>query len=300
MRILYNITRKMVDKVDKSKYAKGWFCTWPHCPIGKQMCLEMLKAKWKLVEYVICEEEHKDGDAHLHAFLKLDRRVNFKASMFDVAGYHGNYQVAKSWRAVQAYVKKDGNYISNIDVNAAAQKQSKMKKEDLLRDVDSVLDEGLITPMQVAAFYKNAQVYKMLQQKRQKMPEKLPEKKRHLWFYGGSNTGKTYKLREMMKQTGEENWFQIPTNNDWIGYNGEKYLYMDEFKGQLTIQQLNNICDGNYKVNVKGGSSWIGWECQVVICSNYSIKECYNKCDDQILETLYNRFNEKELLIKFK
>lgn len=102
-----------------------------------------------------------------------------------------------------------------------------------------------------------------------------------------------------MKQTGEENWFQIPTNNDWIGYNGEKYLYMDEFKGQLSIQQLNAICDGNYKVNVKGGSSWIGWECQVVICSNYSIKECYHKVEDNILETLYNRFQEKELLIKY-
>ena len=49
----------MVDKVDKSKYAKGWFCTWPHCPIGMQMCLEELKAKWTLVEYVICEEEPK-------------------------------------------------------------------------------------------------------------------------------------------------------------------------------------------------------------------------------------------------
>lgn len=103
----------------------------------------------------------------------------------------------------------------------------------------------------------------------------------------------------MMKQTGEENWFQIPTNNDWIGYNGEKYLYIDEFKGQLTVQQLNAICDGNYKVNVKGGSSWIGWECQVIISSNYSIKECYNKVEDNILDTLYNRFIEKELLIKY-
>lgn len=289
----------MVDKVDRAIYAKGWFCTWPKCPIGKEMALSELQEKFNIKEYVICEELHKDGEAHLHAFIKLDHRVNFKKSLFDISGYHGNYQVAKSWKAVVKYVKKDGNYITNINLNAAAQKQSKMKKEDLLRDVDDVLDAGLINPLQVASFYKNSMIYKMLQQKRTMMPEKLPPKKRHLWFYGASNTGKTYKLREMMKETGEANWFQIPTNNDWIGYAGEKFLYIDEFKGQISVQMLNAICDGNFKVNVKGGSTWIGWDIQVIICSNYSIRDCYSKVEDNILETLYNRFNEKELFIKY-
>lgn len=307
MRDLINITRKM-DAKDAKQYNerssfKGWFCTWPQCPVTKEDALTILNTNGlpQIVEYVIAEEKHENGDPHLHGFLKFGKKVRFGQIMkkLDLLEYHGNYQPAKSWKAVEAYCKKDGNYISNINLENAKKKQSKMKKEDLLKDIDQVLDEGLITPMQVASFYKNSQIYKMLQQKRERMPEKLPPKQRHLWFYGGSNTGKTYKLREMMKQTGEEKWFQIPTNNDWIGYNGEKYLYMDEFKGQLSIQQLNNICDGNYKVNVKGGSTWIGWECQVVICSNYSIKDCYNKCEDNILETLYNRFVEKELLIKY-
>lgn len=289
----------MVSKVDKSIRAKGWFLTWPKCPIGKEAALAELQDKFEIKEYVICEEEHKDQTLHLHAFVKLSKRVYFRANLFDIQGYHGEYQVAKSWKAVVRYVKKDGNYITNMDLHAAAQKQSKMKKEDLLKDVDEVLDAGLITPMQVASFYKNSMVYKMLQQKRTMMPDKLPEKKRHLWFFGASNTGKTWKLREMMKQTGETNWFQIPTNNDWIGYAGEKYLYMDEFKGQISVQMLNAICDGNFKVNVKGGTTWIGWDIQVIICSNYSIRDCYSKVEDNIIETLYNRFNEKELLIKY-
>lgn len=289
----------MEPKGPKRIRAKGWFLTWPKCPIGKEMMLEELKAKFDVVEYVICEEEHKNGDLHLHAFLKLAKKIELKPRLFDIQGYHGNYQVAKSWRAVIEYVKKDGNFISNIDVKSAMNMKSKMKKEDLLKDVDEVLDNGLITPMQVASFYKNSMVYKMLQQKRTKMPEKLPDKKRHLWYYGASNTGKTFKLREMMKMTGEEQWFQIPTNNDWIGYAGEKYLYIDEFKGQISIQMLNAICDGNFKVNVKGGSTWIGWDIQVIICSNYSIRDCYSKVEDGILETLYNRFKEIELLIKY-
>lgn len=281
--------------------AKGWFATWPKCPIGKQTVLDALQSRFAIKEYCICEEEHKDGDAHIHAFLKMEKKITWRSDMFDVDGYHGNYQVAKSWNAVKEYVKKDGNFITNINEEVFTGKHtSKIKKEDLLKDIDEVLDSGLITPMQVANFYKNSMTYKMLQQKRQKMPDKLPEKKRHLWFYGASNTGKTYKIREMMKETGEDKWFQIPTNNDWIGYNGEKYLYIDEFKGQLSVQMLNALCDGNYKVNVKGGSTWIGWDIQVIICSNYSIRDCYSKVEDGILETLYNRFVEKELLIKYK
>ena len=57
---------------------------------------------------------------------------------------------------------------------------------------------------------------------------------------------------------------------------GEWLYSIEEFKGQLSVQQLNAICDGNYKVNTKGGS-----------------------VENNILETLYNRFIEKELLIKY-
>lgn len=300
MRFSINITRIMNYEPKNAPRGKGWFCTWPKCPIGKEMCLAELQAKFDIEEYVICEEEHKDESKHLHAFIKLKKRKLWNKSLFDIAGYHGNYQPAKSWAAVRAYVKKDGNFISSFSVENAMKKQCKMKKEDLLREVDEVLDEGLITPLQVSSFYKNAQVYKMLQSKRLLPPEKMPEKKRHLWFYGPSNTGKTYKLREMMLQTGYDNWFQIPSNNDWVGYSGQKFLYMDEFKGQLFIQMLNSLCDGNYKVNTKGGSAWVPWEVQLIICSNYSIRDCFNKADDIVIESLYNRFNEKQLMIKYK
>ncbi len=37
--------------------------------------------------------------------------------MFDLQGYHDNYQPAKSFHAVVKYVKKDGNYISNINAD---------------------------------------------------------------------------------------------------------------------------------------------------------------------------------------
>lgn len=274
--------------------AHGWFLTYPQCQMTKEVLLKHLDEKFpaEIKEYVICLEKHKDGNPHLHAFVKFIPKKRIRTRSFDFEGYHGHYEVAKSWKAVVKYVTKYKDYISNFDVKAAMAKKGKMKKEDLLKDVDTVLDEGLINPMQVASFYRNQMVYKMLLAKKKKMPDVLPEKKRHLWIYGPSNTGKTTHLREKMQEKGEENFFQIPTNNDWVGYDDQYYLYLDEYKGQLTIQQLNRICDGGAKVNVKGGTVQLRYDVQVIILSNYSISECYHKADQVLLDSLYNRFIE--------
>ena len=82
----------------------------------------------------------------------------------------------------------------------------------------------------------------------------------------------------------------MPTNNDWNGYAGEDNLYIDEYKGQLTVQELNRICDGGAKVNTKGGTAMLSWTPTVYVLSNFSPRECYGKCDDALLNTLFNRF----------
>lgn len=69
--------------------------------------------------------------------------MTFTPIKWDIGTYHGNYQVAKSWKAVQDYVKKDGDYISNIDVKAAMGHKSK-NKELLSMSAKEAVDEGLI------------------------------------------------------------------------------------------------------------------------------------------------------------
>lgn len=302
------VARKESEKTKLSQSdnkAKGWFLTYPQCPCPKEECLSDLSDKLaekglKIEEYVICEEVHKDGNPHLHAFIKLDKRVRFKADRFDIIyegkDYHGEYQIAKSWQAVKEYVIKDGNYISNINIEAAKKKQSKkIGIKELETDALELLEKGVISGLQLKSFIQNQNVYMFLKQKKERAMQKIDfdiVKKRHFWIYGDSNTGKTMELKANIAMSPND-WFQIPTNNDWVGYNGEKNLYIDEYKGQLTIQELNRICDGGAKVNVKGGSTVLRNDVVVWICSNFSIKECYNKAEAVLLEALYNRFNEK-------
>ena len=300
------VSDESVSKNKKDNKAKGWFLTYPQCPASPRSCLEDLQDKLmekkglKIVEYVICVENHASGDPHLHAFIKLDKRIRFNKNLFDFIfdgkDYHGHYEIAKSWRAVKDYVVKDGNYISNINIeNAKNGHAKKIGVKELESDALDLLEQGVITGMQLNNFLKNQNVYRLLKRKREieKEPYNLEiEKKRHVWYYGESNSGKTYRLWKMINENPKE-WFQIPDNNDWIGYNNEKNLFFDEYRGQLTIQELNRICDGGKKVNVKGGTTVLNKECVVYIVSNFNIQECYKKAEKNILETLYNRFNEK-------
>ena len=295
-------TEDFAKVAGKGVRGKTWFITYPQCPVPKEVVLKHLE-KLGLKEYIICEEEHADGGPHLHAYIVLKNRSSWSKSMFDFKDlekeWHGNYQKVYNVDKCREYVIKDGNYISNIDVEAPKKHKSKLTKEDYLKDPCDLLEEGKISFMQVANFLKNQDCYKMLLQRKTKLPEVFPEKKRHWWIWGNSNTGKTTYLRQMMREK-DGGWFQIPTNNDWKGYNGEKNLYLDEYKGQLTLQELNRVCDGGAKVNTKGGTTQLAYDVIVWICSNYSIGGCYNKLEECMLECLYNRFQVKEMVYESK
>lgn len=92
--------------------------TYPQCELTKEQIKDAL-VDHKVQEYVIANEKHQDGNLHAHVFLKYKDRQTWSETKWDIGTFHGNYQVAKSWKAVIDYVKKDGDYIANIDLKAA-------------------------------------------------------------------------------------------------------------------------------------------------------------------------------------
>nr|WQA30154.1 MAG: rep protein [Cressdnaviricota sp.] len=181
-------------KMKADSKSKGWFCTWPRCPAPPQDCLndlqdKLVERKLEIQEYVISQEDHQDGAKHLHGFLKLNRRIRFNPRLFDFiyegTDYHGHYESAKSWKAVEKYCKKYGNFISNIDIDAAKQGHSKkIGIKELETDALELLEKGTITGMQLNNFIKNQNVYRLLKQKRmaQKGIKLDLQKKRHFWY----------------------------------------------------------------------------------------------------------------------
>jgi hypothetical protein len=81
--------------------------------------LERLQELFAIVDYVVCQETHSDLGLHIHAFLKLERKINKRTSDFaDLTGfkedgtpYHPNITAPRSIKAVIKYVEK----VSGLD-----------------------------------------------------------------------------------------------------------------------------------------------------------------------------------------
>lgn len=68
-----------------------------------------------ILEYLVAREQHTDGHWHLHAYLKLSKKINtVDPHIFDFEDedteqmYHGNYQGARSDIDVIKYCVKEG------------------------------------------------------------------------------------------------------------------------------------------------------------------------------------------------
>lgn len=85
-----------------------------------QWVLTQIKLKAEVEEYLISQERHEDGGYHIHAYFKFTKKLDTKNSrFFDVQyyrkGYHPNVQKPKSRYKLFRYIKKDKEYITNLD-----------------------------------------------------------------------------------------------------------------------------------------------------------------------------------------
>lgn len=111
-------------------------------------------------------------------------------------------------------------------------------------------------------------------------------------YYGKSRTGKT---RQAFTQAGKlGDTFKVTFAKDfWLdGYDGQKSLIIDEFDGQIPIQNLLTLLD-NYKLQcpVKGGFVYRQWT-HIFITSNLHPEEWYPEAHAEHLDALKNRLHQ--------
>jgi len=97
-------------------------------------------------------------------------------------------------------------------------------------------------------------------------------------LFGDAGTGKSHKAAMLAKLYGSYYRLGVPNGHSvwWDGYEGEKSVIIDEFKGWLTPTQLNTILD-KYKLplNIKGRTVYAKYE-HVFITSNFGIDEWWS------------------------
>lgn len=321
------ITEKYVSKDGKFRFcASSVFLTYPQCNLSIHQVMDFLLSK-KANVLVVAQEHHQDGNPHIHAYAEFKTKVDTKTERyFDFKGFHPNIAKPISKFYVIRYITKKKDFEEyNIDVQKFLDEEKKKIKQEEKKSkgkMKKVLTEVIhdeITPAQAVAkepmlllYYdkikRNYEMWKCDIEEEERQSNLFTNyifkrKKRHYWIFGRSNTGKTSFISDYLKIAFPGDIFQIPKNNDWVAYSGEHILYCDEYKGQLTIQELNQICDGGnpenpkynrgLQLNTKGSSKFLKVKPIVFIFSNYDIIETYKvlKDDNHLRGAVLNRFN---------
>jgi len=307
--------------------SKCVFLTYPRCTSPPEdLVKHLMNMPRKPSKFIVVQEAHKDGTPHLHAIVEYDRMLEtLKSTYYDFDGYHGNYCQTRSYPAAIRYLKKSGTPISNWDYDAYLKGQVKQGNlrvdyseiNSIAREegVMGLVDKGLIPIEKAPQWQRGIQLVENIINKAPVFDStiiKLPmtykpyqtmdypvdltdPSRRHLWFYGGTGTGKTYTAEHQELRS-----YCIPKNRDWVGYQGEQLLILNEFKGEFTPTELIDIMEARQQ-NVKGSSCALPKEVLLTVTSNFSLRQCYtnlNAANDEQLSALERRFAEVEFTEK--
>ncbi|QDJ95251.1 replication-associated protein [Capybara virus 22_cap1_591] len=294
------------------------FLTYPQCPIPKEDAISILQTIFpQIKDYIVAEERHQNGDKHLHVYLKLEEKGNWKTTTFadltyENITYHGNYQGCRSTKNVIKYCTKDENYISNLDVNEIICKRASHKRIlakhliDKTKNLVEVVKENPELLFEYSKLKQNLIEFRRDElDVRQSLPDFLPNplgwllsskisaKRRHFWIYSRQpNKGKTFHfakplstLYKCLVQSGDYTYWNLSGQEDC--------LIMDEYNhASIKYSHLNAMADGTYGFRIfKGGLMQLP-HLLLIVLSNQSIDDLYPIMTNLIKE----RFNEYEIL----
>jgi hypothetical protein len=296
--------------------SKSIFITIPQCDMSKAEAHKIWEDKLRLkgiVDFIVCQEVHEDGNTHLHAAYFLENKVNYKdPHCLDIQAFHGSYEGVKNKIATIRYLlKEDPEPLTSRDWTDWLERNAKHAKQE--KNVDflnqlkekgprQLLEEGNVSAMN---YLKIKQTYETImkedeEKKQAENKEDLPSsldnpwnlklqvntdlKKCHLWLYSSSpNLGKTTWAIELCNKFRAEFWNYLEIYQPQIT-KAMEIIILDEFRGQLKVTQLNSICDGNYWFTGKNMNPWkLNQKPLVIILANRSPNQVYKNLEDVAL-----------------
>nr|QJI53684.1 MAG: replication-associated protein [Cressdnaviricota sp.] len=111
MRMSTGGRRKTIHPSSESRFrlsTQQIFFTYPQYECGRQELFNFLNEKCRLIKAVIAVETHEDGQKHMHAYAKFEKKLNIRdAAYFDKDGHHPNFQSVRNATASITYCRKE-------------------------------------------------------------------------------------------------------------------------------------------------------------------------------------------------
>ena len=291
------------SKNNKQKYynfnQKSVMLTYPHTDnpqITKIELGEYLRDHLKADRVVVCQEFHKDGSPHLHAWIEWDERFNSNdPRVFDFKGKHPNIghmnDKNKNTRgnALTYMMKTDNDLWSHgIDLKNWKYTSNNHKKyiaQDLIDEKITLPEIVKVNPSMLFDYNKiksNLNSYKI------DTDEKIPIIRipNNLWVFGPPGIGKSYYVNNAFPGA----YYKQP-NKWWDGYTTQDTVIMDDFDSKSAeISHYLKTWTDNYIFSgeIKGGFVKLIY-IRFVITSNYLPKNLFSS-DSKLIEAIDRRF----------
>jgi len=258
-----------------------WFLTYPQNDATPDELLTALKNKFTVKQYLICRENHKDGNPHLHAYIELETGVRTKDAPidFNLLSKTGNYQPCRSCQNVIKYVKKGNDYLCSFDLDKYKAKKGKVTSQTLRTHTAlEALDEGLISINSIRAF-EHARSLAVLPITR--------EGTCGIWITGPPGVGKSRVVRDLISSV---DLFTKHQNKWWDGYVGQKYVLVDDLDDEFCSWHNLKLWTDRYPTTgeIKGGNVSLCYS-YFLVTSNYTLSELISKKTKK-----RKRYNEEE------
>lgn len=285
--------------------SKKLFLTYPQSKLSKQEVFDFHVAFKPLERILVAEEEHKDGGNHFHVYLIALARYDIKnPHALDIKGEHGNYvTMKKEYQCLDYCTKFDESPLANFDYKTfLTLNKSKDKvlsnKETTMELLElkpyKMVNTGLISWQQYKKAKEFVEEYEQDKYNADRIEQLEPlgtelenswnlklnfnieEKKCHFWMWSEQpNRGKTTWLLSL-NQKYMSSFLNLTEKfqNQLTGM--EEILFLDEYRAQLLVSQLNAICDGTYFFPRKSlPAIRLKVKALVIVCSNLPPDKVY-------------------------
>lgn len=231
---------------------------------------------------VVSKEVGEKGTPHLQGFIQFDKNCRLSALKKLHATAH--------WEIAKADSERNVNYVKKVDSELLTERGQRrsatlraLKARDRWEAAVTSAKAGNFEDIEADMRVRYYNTWKRIYEDAPRSLETIDGDLDNLWIYGPTGTGKSKMAREKFPEAYIKN-----LNKWWCGYNHEETVIIEEYHPDSKLNHFIKIWADRYpfRGEYKGGSAMFRPK-RIVVCSNYTIEECFTGVD---LEPIKRRF----------